>query len=196
MPELEKTELTLDEPEDSLRKQSQVKEVMKRLFRDRLAVVGMVIFAIYVLIAIFAPILTPYNYAEFSLVEKNQGMSWAHICGTDQYGRDIFSRLLYGTRYSLLLGLGAVVIGLTLGIILGCVAGYFGGWVETLIMRGCDVVQSIPGMLLAVIISVSLGIGVMQTIVALGIGRIALCCRMIRAQFLSQRKLEYVEAAQ
>ncbi|MCD7933851.1 MAG: ABC transporter permease, partial [Oscillospiraceae bacterium] len=196
MPELEKTELTLDEPEDSLRKQSQVKEVMKRLFRDRLAVVGMVIFAIYVLIAIFAPILTPYNYAEFSLVEKNQGMSWAHICGTDQYGRDIFSRLLYGTRYSLLLGLGAVVIGLTLGIILGCAAGYFGGWVETLIMRGCDVVQSIPGMLLAVIISVSLGIGVMQTIVALGIGRIALCCRMIRAQFLSQRKLEYVEAAQ
>ncbi len=196
MPELEKTELTLDEPEDSLRKQSQVKEVMKRLFRDRLAVVGMVIFAIYVLIAIFAPILTPYNYAEFSLVEKNQGMSWAHICGTDRYGRDIFSRLLYGTRYSLLLGLGAVVIGLTLGIILGCVAGYFGGWVETLIMRGCDVVQSIPGMLLAVIISVSLGIGVMQTIVALGIGRIALCCRMIRAQFLSQRKLEYVEAAQ
>ncbi|MCD7903705.1 MAG: ABC transporter permease [Oscillospiraceae bacterium] len=196
MPELEKTELTLDEPEDSLRKQSQVKEVMKRLFRDRLAVVGMVIFAIYVLTAIFAPILTPYNYAEFSLVEKNQGMSWAHICGTDQYGRDIFSRLLYGTRYSLLLGLGAVVIGLTLGIILGCVAGYFGGWVETLIMRGCDVVQSIPGMLLAVIISVSLGIGVTQTIVALGIGRIALCCRMIRAQFLSQRKLEYVEAAQ
>ncbi len=196
MPELEKKELTLDEPEDSLRKQSQVKEVMKRLFRDRLAVVGMVIFAIYVLIAIFAPILTPYNYAEFSLVEKNQGMSWAHICGTDQYGRDIFSRLLYGTRYSLLLGLGAVVIGLTLGIILGCIAGYFGGWVETLIMRGCDVVQSIPGMLLAVIISVSLGIGVMQTIVALGIGRIALCCRMIRAQFLSQRKLEYVEAAQ
>ncbi|MCC8089825.1 MAG: ABC transporter permease [Oscillospiraceae bacterium] len=196
MPELEKTELTLDEPEDSLRKQSQVKEVMKRLFRDRLAVVGMVIFAIYVLIAIFAPILTPYNYAEFSLVEKNQGMSWAHICGTDQYGRDIFSRLLYGTRYSLLLGLGAVVIGLALGIILGCVAGYFGGWVETLIMRGCDVVQSIPGMLLAVIISVSLGIGVMQTIVALSIGRIALCCRMIRAQFLSQRKLEYVEAAQ
>ncbi|MCD7786952.1 MAG: ABC transporter permease [Oscillospiraceae bacterium] len=196
MPELEKTELTLDEPEDSLRKQSQVKEVMKRLFRDRLAVVGMVIFAIYVLIAIFAPILTPYNYAECSLVEKNQGMSWAHICGTDQYGRDIFSRLLYGTRYSLLLGLGAVVIGLALGIILGCVAGYFGGWVETLIMRGCDVVQSIPGMLLAVIISVSLGIGVMQTIVALGIGRIALCCRMIRAQFLSQRKLEYVEAAQ
>lgn len=196
MPELEKTELTLDEPEDSLRKQSQVKEVMKRLFRDRLAVVGMVIFAIYVLIAIFAPILTPYNYTEFSLVEKNQGMSWAHICGTDQYGRDIFSRLLYGTRYSLLLGLGAVVIGLTLGIILGCVAGYFGGWVETLIMRGCDVVQSIPGMLLAVIISVSLGIGVTQTIVALGIGRIALCCRMIRAQFLSQRKLEYVEAAQ
>ncbi|MCD8255855.1 MAG: hypothetical protein LUC40_01560, partial [Oscillospiraceae bacterium] len=106
MPELEKTELTLDEPEDSLRKQSQVKEVMKRLFRDRLAVGGMVIFAIYVLIAIFAPIRTPYNYAEVSLGEKNQGMSWAHICGTDQYGRDIFSRLLYRPRFALLLCLG------------------------------------------------------------------------------------------
>jgi peptide/nickel transport system permease protein len=120
----------------------------------------------------------------------------AHLLGTDQYGRDMLTRLLYGTRFSLGLGLGAVCIGLVFGIIIGCLAGYFGGWVENLIMRICDVFQAIPGMLLAVIISMVLGTGFVETIIALGFGRIALNCRLIRAQFLSQRKLEYVEAAQ
>ncbi len=180
---------------EKLKKQSQLKEVMGRLFKNKLAVAGMVIFALYVLIAILAPLLAPYDYAEFTL-EKNQAPSLAHLCGTDQYGRDIFSRLLIGTRYSIGLGLGAVVIGLIIGIILGCLAGYFGGWVEEIIMRFGDLMQSIPSMLLAVIISMALGTGFIETMIALGIGRITLTSRLLRAQFLSQRKLEYVEAAQ
>lgn len=180
---------------EKLRKQSQFKEVMSRLFKNKLAVAGMIIFTIYVLIAILAPLLAPYEYAEFTL-EKNQAPSLMHLCGTDQYGRDIFSRLLIGTRYSIGLGLGAVVIGLIIGIILGCLAGYFGGWVEEVIMRFGDLMQSIPSMLLAVIISMALGTGFFETMIALGIGRITLTSRMLRAQFLSQRKLEYVEAAQ
>lgn len=184
------------EPEDSLRKQSQFKEVMSRLFRNKLAVVGMVIFALYIIIAIIGPLLTPYNYAAFDLANKNQGPSLEHLLGTDQYGRDMLTRLLYGTRFSIGLGLGAVGIGLFFGIIIGCVAGYFGGWVENLIMRCCDLMQAIPSMLLAVIISMALGTGFVETIIALGVGRIVLSCRLIRAQFLSQRKLEYVEAAQ
>lgn len=186
----------LQEPEDALHKQSQFKEVMSRLFKNKLAVLGMVIFAIYVIIAIIGPLLTPYNYAAFDLPNKNQGPSLEHLMGTDQYGRDMLTRLLYGTRFSIGLGLGAVCIGLLFGIIIGCVAGYFGGWVENLIMRMCDVFQAIPSMLLAVIISMALGTGFVETIIALGFGRIALNCRLIRAQFLSQRKLEYVEAAQ
>lgn len=186
----------LQEPEDALHKQSQFKEVMSRLFKNKLAVLGMVIFAIYVIIAIIGPLLTPYDYAAFDLPSKNQGPSAAHLLGTDQFGRDMLTRLLYGTRFSIGLGLGAVCIGLFFGIIIGCIAGYFGGWVENLIMRLCDLMQAIPSMLLAVIISMALGTGFIETIIALGIGRITLNCRLIRAQFLSQRKLEYVEAAQ
>ena len=181
---------------ETLRKQSQFKEVMGRLFKNKLAVVGMIIFVLYILFAIFAPLLTPYNYATLNILEKNQGPSLAHLCGTDQFGRDILTRLLYGTRFSMGLGLGAVCMGLFFGIIIGCIAGYFGGWVENLIMRLCDVFQAIPGTLLAVIISIALGTGFIETIIALGIGRIVLNCRLIRAQFLSQRRLEYVEAAQ
>lgn len=181
---------------ETIKKQSQFRETMKRLCKDKLAVVGMIIFVIYLFFAIFAPVLTPYNYAEFNLAEKNQMPSAAHWCGTDNYGRDILTRLLVGTRYSLGIGLGAVALGLVFGVILGCLAGYFGGWVEELIMRFGDLMQAIPSMLLAVIISIVLGTGFGETIIALGIGRITLNSRLVRAQFLSQRKLEYVEAAQ
>lgn len=184
------------EKQKKIKKQSQFREVMKRLFQNKLAVAGMIIFVLYILIAILAPLLTPYNIAELNLPEKNQSPSLAHLCGTDNYGRDILARLMYGTRYSLGLGLGSVLIGLLVGVLLGCIAGYFGGWVEELIMRFCDLMQAIPGTLLAICISMILGTGFFNTIIALGIGRIPLNSRMVRAQFLSQRKLEYVEAAQ
>jgi peptide/nickel transport system permease protein len=155
----------------------------------------MVIIIIYFLVAIFAPLLAPYDFSKMNFSEKNSGPSLQHLCGTDNYGRDIFSRLIYGTRYSLGLGFGAVLFGLIIGTILGCIAGFFGGWIEELIMRFCDVMQAIPGVLLAIVISAALGTGFVNTIIALGVGRIAYNVRMIRGQFLSQRKLEYVEAA-
>lgn len=181
---------------DEAEKQSQVGEVMKRICKNRLALAGLIVFAIFVVIAIIGPWIAPYNYAEMSITDKNMVPSAEHIFGTDDMGRDILSRLLVGTRYTLALGLGACVIGLIVGIILGCVAGFFGGWVEELIMRLCDVMQAIPGMLLAVVISAAMGNGLINTIIALSIGRIPFVCRMLRAQFLNQRKLEYVEAAQ
>ncbi len=184
------------EPEDSLRKQNQFKEVMGRLFRNKLAVAGMIIFGIYILIAIFAPLLAPYDYYAVDLPNKNLAPNADHWLGTDQYGRDMLSRLLIGTRYSLGLGVGAVIFGLLFGVVLGCLAGFFGGWVEEIIMRFGDLMQSIPGILLAVIISMALGTGFFETVIALGIGRITMNSRMLRAQFLSQRKLEYVEAAE
>lgn len=178
------------------KKNSQSKEIMGRLMTNKLAVAGMVIFIIYILIAILAPVLTPYEMSELNAAEKNQSASLAHWCGTDDFGRDILTRLFYGTRYSLGLGLGSVLLGLSFGVILGCVAGYFGGVVEEIIMRFCDLMQAIPSILLAIVISVVLGTGFGNTIIALGVGRIPLNCRMVRAQFLSLRKLEYVEAAQ
>jgi peptide/nickel transport system permease protein len=180
---------------EKVKKQSQLKEVMRRLLKNKLAVIGFIILILYILIAVFAPIMTPYNYAELQLKDKNASPSMIHPMGTDDFGRDILTRLLFGTRYSLALGLGAVLLGLLIGVILGCIAGYFGGWAEELIMRFCDLMQAIPSTLLAIVISMVLGTGFVNTIIALGIGRIPLNCRMIRAQFLSQRKLEYVEAA-
>jgi len=177
------------------KKQSNTLEILKRLFKNKLAVMGLVIFIIYVLVAILAPLLTPYDFAEFNPSGKNQGPSLAHLFGTDDFGRDILTRLFYGTRYSLGLGIGASFIGLFVGVILGCIAGYFGGVAEELIMRFCDLMQAIPSTLLAIVVSMVLGVGYVNTIIAIGIGRIPLNCRMIRAQFLGQRKLEYVEAA-
>jgi peptide/nickel transport system permease protein len=181
---------------EKIKKQSQLKEVFKRLLKHKLALIGLIVLIIYILAALFSPILTSYNYAELNLKEKNNSPSAAHPLGTDDFGRDMLTRVLYGARWSLGLGLGAVLLGLLVGVILGCIAGYFSGWVEEVIMRFCDLMQAIPGVLLAIVISMVLGSGFINTIIALGIGRIPLSCRMIRAQFLSQRKLEYVEAAQ
>jgi peptide/nickel transport system permease protein len=186
----------LSTEECGVKKTSQFIETMRRLGRNKMAVAGMVIVIVYLLIAVFAPLIAPYDFAKMSFSQKNQFPSLQHLCGTDDYGRDIFSRLIYGTRYSLGLGFGAVMLGLVIGTILGCIAGFFGGWVEEIIMRLCDLMQAIPGILLAIIISAALGTGFGNTIIAIGVGRIAYNVRMVRAQFLSQRKLEYVEAAE
>lgn len=181
---------------EKVKKQSQFMEVMRRLNKNKLAMAGMIVFILFVIVAILAPFLSSYDYAAMDVMSKNQPPSAEHWCGTDDLGRDIFARLLYGTRFSLALGVLAVAVGLFVGIILGCIAGFFGGILEEVIMRLCDIMQSIPSILLAIIISAALGNGLFNTIIALSIGRIPFTCRMIRAQFLSQRKLEYVEAAQ
>lgn len=190
------TEVPANGAQEPVKKQSQFKEILKRLMKNRLSTVGLVVIIIYILIAIFAPLLTPYDYATIDLNIKNQTPSAEHLLGTDDFGRDILARLLYGTRYSLGLGVGAVGIGVALGLILGCIAGFFGGWVEELILRFCDLIQSIPSMLLAIVVFMAFGSGYINTILALSVSRIPMNCRMIRAQFLGQRKLEYVEAAQ
>lgn len=186
----------MEADKDDAKKVSQIGEVFKRLFKSTTAIIGMVIIILLIIVAIVGDFVAPYNYAAMSASEKNQTPSAEHVLGTDDMGRDILSRLLVGTKWTLLLGIGACAIGLVIGIVIGCIAGFFGGWVEEIIMRLCDVMQAIPGMLLAVVISSALGNGLVNTMIALSIGRIPFICRMLRAQFLNQRKLEYVEAAQ
>jgi len=186
----------LTQPKEKLKKQSQIKEIFKRILKNKLATAGLIVIVLYILLVIFGQLIAPYEFAKNDLKVINQPPSAEHWFGTDNFGRDIFSRVLVGTRYSLGLGAGAVVIGCGVGVILGCIAGYFGGIVEELIMRFCDVLQSIPATLMAIVVFVVLGTGYFNTILALSITRIPMNCRMIRAQFLSQRKLEYVEAAQ
>jgi peptide/nickel transport system permease protein len=181
---------------DEVKTESQFIEILKRLGKSRLARVGSILFVLILLAAILAPFLTKYDYSAIDMTNKFKPPSLTHLCGTDEFGRDIFTRLVYGTRWSLGLGLGSCALALLIGIILGCIAGYFSGVVEEFVMRACDVFQSIPGLLLAIIISAALGTGFFNTILALGVSRIPFFVRMLRATFLGQRKLEYVEAAQ
>lgn len=177
------------------KKQSQFRETVTRLKKNKAAMVGLAITIIMVLLAIFAPLIAPYDYAEADFAATFQGPSKEHWCGTDDLGRDIFSRLLYGGRYSLRIGIIAVAGATVGGTILGAISGYFGGKLENLIMRLLDVIQAIPGMVFSIAVSAVLGPGFGNCILALTIGMIPSFARMMRASILNVRKMEYLEAA-
>lgn len=193
----EKEELLSKSEQAAVRekKETNFQQIMKRLLKNKLALTGGIVFLILCLLAIFAPIVAPYDY--FSTVDaKNLGPSLRHLCGTDQYGRDVFSRVLYGGRWSLSLGLASTALSTILGVIVGAIAGYFGGKVDMVIMRITDVVQCIPGMLLTICLCMILGKGsIVSTIIAMSFGGIWGTARMLRGQILVVRGSEYVEAA-
>ena len=178
------------------KKEGMWKQTFKRLMKNPMAMIGLAVVVILVIISFIAPFITRFTYAEMDPGALNEGPSEVHWCGTDSLGRDIFSRLLYGGRYTLGLGFGACALSTIAGIILGSIAGYFGTWVDNLVMRFCDIIQSIPGQLLCLIVSATLGVGYFNTIIALAIGGIARTVRLLRGQILSVRKEEYLEAAQ
>lgn len=181
--------------EEQLRKRSQFKDIWRRLRRNKLAMVGMVIVFVLVISAVFAPFIAPYDYAKTDFGEAFLYPSGQHLLGTDNYGRDLLSRIIYGGRISLLVSVMAVIVGLVTGGLLGLVAGYFGGICENVIMRIMDLILAIPGFLLSVCISAALGSGIVNTIIAISIGAIPSYARMMRAVVMSIRGQEYVEAA-
>ena len=177
------------------KKEGQFVQVMKRLSQNRTAMLGLAAVIVIALCCIFGPLVSPYDINTFSPTEAFDGPSFAHILGCDRFGRDMLTRLLYGGRYSLALGFLAAAFSAVIGLVLGTVAGYFGGWVDNLIMRLLDVLQAIPGMLLSIVIATALGNGFFNTIIALSIGGISGITRMLRARIMSERKAEYLEAA-
>ena len=178
-----------------IKKTSQTKEVMKRLFSNKSATVCMFIFLAFIFAAIFAPLLAPYDPTAMDPTAIYSGPTMAHPFGCDKLGRDILSRMLYGGRYSLSLGVLGVLLSLVIGMIFGSIAGFFGQVADNIVMRIMDIVQAIPGMLLSMVISTVLGPGFINTIIALSIGGIPMNCRMLRSSILSIRSSEYVEAA-
>lgn len=186
--------IAMTEEEQTPKRQIQTLEVLKRMTYSKATVVCMCIVAFFVIIAIIAPVIAPYGYAD--MVDKAfLAPSSEHFFGTDNLGRDVFSRVLYGAKYSLGLGLAATAVSLVFGTILGAVAGFYGGKADELLMRFCDIIQSIPGMLLNMALCVAFGTGTLNTIFALGVGNIASSARLMRASFLNFRKAEFVEAA-
>jgi peptide/nickel transport system permease protein len=167
----------------------------RRLSTNSSAVIGFIVAVILVLMAIFAPLIAPYPYAKQDLSHTRAAPSAQHIFGTDELGRDIFSRIVWGSRFSLSIGFLAVLFSSVVGMVFGAIAGYFGGVVDDIIMRLMDLFQSIPGILLVITVSVVLGPGLFNTLLALSIGGIPMSCRLTRAAVLGVRHQEYLEAA-
>ncbi|MCD8142299.1 MAG: ABC transporter permease [Clostridiales bacterium] len=176
------------------KRNSQTKEVLKRFSKSPLAMIGTAIFVIFVVLAILAPYICKYSYDEMT-VDILSGCSLDHFFGTDKFGRDLFSRILYGGRYSIFMGVVATLLGTAIGMVLGAIAGFFGQVADNVVMRICDIFQAIPGILLSMVISTVLGVGVVNTIIALSIGGIAGNARMMRSLILQVRNSDYIEAA-
>lgn len=166
-----------------------------RFKKNRLAVVGLVVIVLFIIMAVFAPLISPYDYAKQDLTSTYQTPNSKHLLGTDNLGRDMLSRIMYGARISLVIGFSSVLVSLILGGILGCIAGFYGGKTDTVIMRIMDMMLAIPSVLLAIVIAAVLGTGVFNLILAIGISSIPSYARIVRATILSVRNQEYVEAA-
>ncbi len=171
------------------------KDVWRRFKRNRLAMVGLFILVVLVLTAVFAPLIAPYSITARDSGHFREGPSMDHLFGTDTIGRDVFSRVVYGSRVSLKIGIAATTIALTIGLFLGAVAGFFGGIIDTLIMRVTDIFLAIPYIVLAVAIASILGRSENTVILVLGFTGWLGICRIVRSSFLSLKQLEYVEAA-
>ena len=193
---METANVTAAYAETPVKKQSNFQAILKRLFQNRGAIVGLIIFAILAILAIFAPIIAPYGYEEMDLTSMLQGPSAKHLFGTDELGRDVLSRIIYGGRYSLTIGIIATAFGAVVGCAIGAVTGYFGGTFDTILMRFLDILEAIPGLLLTICVSAVLGSGFDKTILALAITSIPQYVRLLRAQVFSVRDMEYLEAAE
>lgn len=178
-----------------LRRQSQWRDVWQRLCRNKLAMVSLVVIVLLFLMCFFAEYVAPYGYAEQNLKERFQYPSWQHLMGTDNLGRDLFSRIIYGGRISLLVSLSAMVIAVVVGCSIGAVAAYFGGWFEAVIMRLFDIIMAIPSFLLAVSIQSILGSGIQNAAVAIAIANAPMFARVTRSAVLTVKDQEFVEAA-
>lgn len=167
----------------------------QRLVRHRSALVGLVILGVVVVAALLGPVLSPYDPNAQNLVGVLLPPSPAHPLGTDELGRDEFTRLLVGARYSLFLGMMAVAIGLVIGVPLGALSGYLGGRTDILVQRLTDILLSFPGFLLALALVAGLGVGLQNVIISVGISSIPAFIRLTRSDALSVRERAYVDAA-
>jgi peptide/nickel transport system permease protein len=171
-------------------------DAWRRLRRNPGFWVGAALVGLFVLVAVAAPVLAPYGPREgLGLAKAFDGPSGSHLLGLDELGRDELSRIIYGARFSLIIGVVSVGVGLSLGLLLGATAGYLGGWIDTVIMRSMDVMLSIPGFLMAIGIVALLRPGLWQIMIAVGVTQIPIFARLLRGSVLAQRENDFVLAA-
>lgn len=190
-----KTTKTTEFQGERLKKRSNVGEIWHRLRKNKLSMVCLAVLVIMILGIIFAGVLSPYDYAEQDLTQRFALPSKEHLMGCDDYGRDLLTRLLVGGRYSLLIAILSVAIGIICGMVIGALCGFFGKRIDSTLMRIMDVIMSIPGMMLAICISVAMGSGVFNTALALAVGTIPIIARQLRSSTMLINSQEYIEAA-
>jgi len=170
-------------------------DVWQRLKKDRMAIAGLIIIIVITLFAIFGPVISPYEYDEQNFDISNQSPTLAHPFGTDQFGRDIFVRVMYGARISLSIGFVASIINLTIGVIYGGIAGLLGGKVDNIMMRIVDILYSIPTMIYVILLMVVIGPGLKSIFITLGISYWVGMARIVRSEVLRIKQEEFVLAA-
>ena len=170
-------------------------DAYRRFLRNKLSLAAAIIILILVFMAVFAQWMTPYPYSEANFDDAWQFPSLSHPMGTDSIGRDYFSRIIYGARISLIVGLVAQLLSLGIGIPLGAIAGYKGGKADFLVMRLVDVMSVFPSLLFAILIMAWLGRGLTNVLIAIGVTGWVGVCRLVRAQFLSLREADFVRSA-
>jgi len=177
------------------KRRSAFSEFWRRFRKNRLAVAGLIILLLFIVAALAADQIAPYSYSKQNLAERFMPPSKQHLLGTDSLGRDQLSRIIYGARVSLVIGFSSIAVSLFAGGVLGCLAGFYGGRADTVIMRFMDMMLAVPNVLMAIVIAAVLGKGVFNLILAIGISSIPSYARIVRATILSIRDQEYVEAA-
>lgn len=181
----------------TIKGRSMMQETWRRLIKNKGAVIGMIFLAVLVLAALLSPYLFDYDtqVIGMNMPERLQPPSSAHWFGTDEVGRDLFARVIYGARYSLVIGVGSVLIGLVVGTILGSLAGFYGGVMDSVIMRGVDIFYSIPNIMTAVVIVSVLGRSTVNLMIALAFSCASSFSRIVRASVMTIRNQEYVESS-
>ena len=178
-------------------KNSQFKDMVRRLFKNKAAVAGLIFLIFLILMAVFADVLFDYDAQciNQNIPERLQWPSAQHWFGTDEYGRDLLIRIAFGSRISLSIGFIAVLFGIIVGGVLGAVAGFFGGKIDNIIMRLCDIFLAVPMMLMAIVIVAALGASIVNLVIALSISSVPTFARIVRSAVLTVRDMDYVEAA-
>jgi len=181
--------------ESAQHSESELRAVLRHLRKNRIAMIGLFIIVLFVLCAVFAPLITKYDPTATNFGKALSKPSVQHWLGNDELGRDLFSRILFGARISLIIGLISVAIGLILGVPIGALTGYFGGKLDLFAQRAIDIMIAFPGILLAIIVVTVLGVGVENVMIATGIASVPVYARLVRGSVLSIKKMGYISAA-
>lgn len=179
----------------SIKKETILQQTWNGLKKNRLAMVGLFLIILLLFVTIFADFIAPYGVDDQDLTRAYTAPCKEFIFGTDDFGRDIFSRIVYGSRYSLMIGAVAATLSAVIGMLIGSLAGFYGGKTDNILMRFIDIMLAIPSTLLGISIVAALGNGIRNVIIAVAIGAVPAYARIVRASILSVKEQEYIEAA-